>query len=458
MAAPRVPIPSLPDKPTADPTDLLIVQDGSITKSMTMQHLVDGTGISAHIADTTDAHAASAVSALSNGTGQDALTVQGQLNQIKTALDAVGSSTTAADLAAHIADTTDAHDASAVSVIPASGITSAQVQAALQEIVARAVNTTAPLTGGGDLTANRTLAITPFAGSAPGAVPASPGSTTLYLRADGQWSTPAGSGGGLSQATADTLYVNVLGDTMTGTLAVPNVNGPPAAGLSLQAQGGLVTVGTPTKTGAGVQNGIYMETLDEFDFGPVIDLITGGVGKGGEISAGSTAFIMQTLGAAMDLMLKGANSVQLFSNGVLRVTLSTTLLTSTLPVVLPADPTTALQAATKQYVDAKGPVRRTVKADSTTAYAPVVGDENQMVTLSNAAAITVTLPSNATQAFPVGAEVDFLWLGVGQPTFAAGSGATVQATPGPKLRAQYSAATAKKISTNGWVVIGDLST
>jgi len=69
----------------------------------------------------------------------------------------------------------------------------------------------------------------------------------------------------------------------------------------------------------------------------------------------------------------------------------------------------------------------------------------------------VTLPQNSAVAFPIGAEIDFLWLGVGQPTFAAGSGASVGATPGLKMRAQYSAATAKKISTNGWVVIGDLA-
>lgn len=108
---------------------------------------------------------------------------------------------------------------------------------------------------------------------------------------------------------------------------------------------------------------------------------------------------------------------------------------------------------------AQGPAgpRRTIKADTSTAYAPILSDENQMITLSNAAAITVTLPSNATQAFPIGSEVDFLWLGLGQPTFAAGSGATVNGTPGLKLRLQYSAATAKKISTNGWVMIGDLS-
>ena len=106
---------------------------------------------------------------------------------------------------------------------------------------------------------------------------------------------------------------------------------------------------------------------------------------------------------------------------------------------------------------AAGPIRRTITASVATTYAPLLTDENMMTTLSNASAITVTLPSNATSAVPIGAEFDFLWLGVGQPTFAAGSGATVNGTPGLKLRAQYSACTAKKIATNDWVVIGDLS-
>lgn len=58
----------------------------------------------------------------------------------------------------------------------------------------RLINTTAPLTGGGNLTADRTLAINNFAGSAPGAVPTSPGGTAPFLRADGTWATPPGTG------------------------------------------------------------------------------------------------------------------------------------------------------------------------------------------------------------------------------------------------------------------------
>ena len=108
---------------------------------------------------------------------------------------------------------------------------------------------------------------------------------------------------------------------------------------------------------------------------------------------------------------------------------------------------------------APGPAgpRRTIKAVTAAPYYPILSDENQMITLNAVGAIGVFLPSDATQPFAIGAEVDFLWLGVGQPFFASGPGANTVGTPGLTLRAQYSAATAKKITTNGWVVIGDLT-
>ena len=98
-----------------------------------------------------------------------------------------------------------------------------------------------------------------------------------------------------------------------------------------------------------------------------------------------------------------------------------------------------------------------VKNLTSASVAPVLADENCLCTLSNAAAITVTMPSDATQPFQINAEVSYLWLGVGQPTFLAGPAAVVNATPGLKMRARYSAVTAKKIAANTWVIIGDLS-
>ncbi len=68
----------------------------------------------------------------------------------------------------------------------------ATTQATAGVLPTRTISTTLPLTGGGDLSANRTLAINSFAGSAAGAVPTSLGGTANYLRADGSWATPPG--------------------------------------------------------------------------------------------------------------------------------------------------------------------------------------------------------------------------------------------------------------------------
>jgi hypothetical protein len=82
---------------------------------------------------------------------------------------------------------------------------------------------------------------------------------------------------------------------------------------------------------------------------------------------------------------------------------------------------------------------------------------NTMVELNNASAITLTVPTNATTAFPIGSQVNILQTGAGQVTVAGAATVTVNGTPGLKLRAQWSAATIVKRDTNTWVLIGDLS-
>jgi hypothetical protein len=71
-------------------------------------------------------------------------------------------------------------------------VTNLTTDLAAKAPTARTISTTAPLTGGGDLSINRTFAISSFAGSAAGAVPASAGGTSNFLRADGAWAAPGG--------------------------------------------------------------------------------------------------------------------------------------------------------------------------------------------------------------------------------------------------------------------------
>ena len=80
-----------------------------------------------------------------------------------------------------------------------------------------------------------------------------------------------------------------------------------------------------------------------------------------------------------------------------------------------------------------------------------------LLELSSASAITLTIPANSTTAYPVGTSIDILQTGAGQVTVAGAAGVTVNATPGLKLRSQYSSATLFKRATDTWVVMGDLS-
>jgi hypothetical protein len=98
-----------------------------------------------------------------------------------------------------------------------------------------------------------------------------------------------------------------------------------------------------------------------------------------------------------------------------------------------------------------------VNAQTGTTYAPVLTDQGKLVTCSNAGAITVTMPSDATTAFPIGTQIDFVVIGAGMVTFVAGSSATVNGTPSLVTRAQWSAVTAIKRAANTWVLVGDLA-
>jgi hypothetical protein len=98
----------------------------------------------------------------------------------------------------------------------------------------------------------------------------------------------------------------------------------------------------------------------------------------------------------------------------------------------------------------------TLNAQTGTTYTLVLTDNGRLVTLSNAAAITLTVPLNSSVAFATGAVINIQQIGAGQVTVAGASGVTVTGT-GTKLRTQYSAAALVKTGTDSWTLIGDLS-
>jgi hypothetical protein len=93
----------------------------------------------------------------------------------------------------------------------------------------------------------------------------------------------------------------------------------------------------------------------------------------------------------------------------------------------------------------------------TSAYTTVLTDRDKLVEVSSATGVTLTIPTNASVAYPVGTSIDVLQTSTGQVTIAGADGVTVNSTPGLKLRTQWSSATLFKRAENTWVVYGDLS-
>ncbi len=84
-------------------------------------------------------------------------------------------------------------------------------------------------------------------------------------------------------------------------------------------------------------------------------------------------------------------------------------------------------------------------------------ERDSLIEVNSSSAVTITIPTNSAVAYPVGTSLDILQTGSGQVTSAGAGGVTVNATPGLKLRTQWSSATLFKRAENTWVVYGDLS-
>ena len=86
-----------------------------------------------------------------------------------------------------------------------------------------------------------------------------------------------------------------------------------------------------------------------------------------------------------------------------------------------------------------------------------LSERDTLIEVNSASGTTVTIPLNSAVAYPVGTSIDVLQTGAGQVTIGATGGVTINATPGFKLRTQWSSATLFKRATDTWVIFGDLT-
>jgi microcystin-dependent protein len=163
-----------------------------------------------------------------------------------------------------------------------------------------------------------------------------------------------------------------------------------------------------TQLGAGAAIRVQDET--DPDSSPFVVDSTGNVGIGtaspaNKLDVAGGAIQISTAGGTARTIISADSTDSIFAasdtrnftiktNSATRLTINATDATSTVPVVLPGDPTSALQAAPKQYVDAAGPAGAIMAFAGTTAPSGWLKCEGQAVSQTTYASLYAAIGTN----------------------------------------------------------------
>lgn len=122
-----------------------------------------------------------------------------------------------------------------------------------------------------------------------------------------------------------------------------------------------------------------------------------------------------------------------------------------LPVLSPISgryPTATTHLATKGYVDTEA---RDLPINSrTAAYTLVLSDRGECVHVNNAAQVQVTVPSNASVAFPIGTVIRVRKTGAGNVVVAGAAGVTIDWASTFTIVTRYAMAEIHKDAADHW--------
>jgi len=108
-----------------------------------------------------------------------------------------------------------------------------------------------------------------------------------------------------------------------------------------------------------------------------------------------------------------------------------------------------------------GTLRKDINNDQTgTTYTLALTDAGKTVWMNNASANTVTIPTNASVAFPIGTTISVMMEGAGITTVDGDTGVTVNGVSGggAAIQDQYTRAFLTKRGTDSWVLEGNIGT
>ena len=269
-------------------------------------------------------------------------------------------------------------------------------------------------------------------------------SASTYLRGDGSWSTPAGTGG---IAWSDAVDSDI----------VPDADGTRDLGTTSNrfAELHVDTIDL---------NGITLDGTTLAD--PNADRILFW-----DDSAGSTAYLTASTGLSISTTNLSVDTAvvatltgsQTLTNKTLTAPVISTI-SNTGTLTLPTATDTLVGRATtdtltnKTLTDAK--VTLSVNAQTGTSYTLVLTDAHKKVTMSNASANTLNVPANASVAFPVGTVIGVTMLGAGTTTVDGATGVTINGVSGGAgaISARYTGVTLTKLATDTWVMEGNHGT
>lgn len=278
------------------------------------------------------------------------------------------------------------------------------------------------------------------------------GNVQLFLRGSGTRNTFLGQGAGVASPG-----VTAVDNTSLGFNALHSLTD--GLGNTAIGSGALDTITTPNNNTAVGFSSLTSATTaagnTAIGKSALSSLLTGS----NNVCLGASAGGVYTGSESNNLCL-GANTGVLGDSLVIRIgSIQTTCFVQGIASVAVTGESVVIDTTTGQLGSTLSPsVQRPIVTVSGTSKTFGLSDANTFQLCTNGSTVTLTVPANGTIAFPVGTEIDVFQQGAGQVVFAAAGGVTIQSVfSNLKIANQFTGASLKKIGSDTWCLLGNLT-